>query len=81
MAGYEYKKEKPFSEVYFTGIVRDKIGRKMSKQLGNSPDLLEMIDNDGADAVRFALGARKHRWRSPPSREERAWITSRDQAE
>ena len=55
MAGYEYKKEKPFSEVYFTGIVRDKIGRKMSKQLGNSPDLLEMIDNDGADAVRFGI--------------------------
>lgn len=55
MAGYEYKKEKPFSEVYFTGIVRDKIGRKMSKQLGNSPDLLEMIDKDGADAVRFGI--------------------------
>ena len=55
MAGFEYKHEKPFSEVYFTGIVRDKIGRKMSKQLGNSPDLLEMIDNDGADAVRFGI--------------------------
>jgi valyl-tRNA synthetase len=55
MAGYEYKKEKPFSEVYFTGIVRDKVGRKMSKQLGNSPDLLEMIDKDGADAVRFGI--------------------------
>lgn len=55
MAGFEYKKEKPFSEVYFTGIVRDKVGRKMSKQLGNSPDLLEMIDNDGADAVRFGI--------------------------
>jgi valyl-tRNA synthetase len=55
MAGYEYKKEKPFSEVYFTGIVRDKQGRKMSKQLGNSPDLLEMIDKDGADAVRFGI--------------------------
>ncbi|HEX5652156.1 MAG TPA: valine--tRNA ligase [Chitinophagaceae bacterium] len=55
MAGYEYKKEKPFSEVYFTGIVRDKIGRKMSKQLGNSPDLLEMIDEAGADAVRFGI--------------------------
>ena len=55
MAGYEYKKEKPFTEVYFTGIVRDKIGRKMSKQLGNSPDLLEMIDTDGADAVRFGI--------------------------
>ncbi len=55
MAGFEYKKEKPFSEVYFTGIVRDKIGRKMSKQLGNSPDLLEMIEKDGADAVRFGI--------------------------
>ncbi|MFN8290975.1 MAG: valine--tRNA ligase [Chitinophagaceae bacterium] len=55
MAGFEYKKEKPFSEVYFTGIVRDKIGRKMSKSLGNSPDLLEMIDHDGADAVRFGI--------------------------
>jgi valyl-tRNA synthetase len=55
MAGFEYKLEKPFSEVYFTGIVRDKVGRKMSKQLGNSPDLLEMIDKDGADAVRFGI--------------------------
>lgn len=55
MAGYEYRKEKPFNEVYFTGIVRDKIGRKMSKSLGNSPDLLEMIDRDGADAVRFGI--------------------------
>jgi valyl-tRNA synthetase len=55
MAGYEYKGEKPFSEVYFTGIVRDKIGRKMSKQLGNSPDLLKMIEDDGADAVRFGI--------------------------
>src|SRR6201991_2568680 len=44
MAGFEYKGEKPFNEVYFTGIVRDKLGRKMSKSLGNSPDLLEMID-------------------------------------
>jgi valyl-tRNA synthetase len=55
MAGFEYKGQKPFSEVYFTGIVRDKQGRKMSKQLGNSPDLLEMIDKDGADAVRFGI--------------------------
>jgi valyl-tRNA synthetase len=55
MAGYEYKKEKPFSEVYFTGIVRDKQGHKMSKSRGNSPDLLEMIDKDGADAVRFGI--------------------------
>jgi valyl-tRNA synthetase len=55
MAGFEYEKQKPFNEVYFTGIVRDKLGRKMSKQLGNSPDLLEMIDNDGADAVRFGI--------------------------
>jgi len=55
MAGYEYMGEKPFSHVYFTGIVRDKNGRKMSKQFGNSPDLLEMIDNEGADAVRFGI--------------------------
>lgn len=55
MAGFEYKKEKPFSEVYFTGIVRDKLGRKMSKQLGNSPDLLGLIDQYGADAVRFGI--------------------------
>ncbi|MBI5371597.1 MAG: valine--tRNA ligase [Sphingobacteriales bacterium] len=55
MAGYEYKGQKPFNEVYFTGIVRDKKGRKMSKSLGNSPDLLEMIDKDGADAVRFGI--------------------------
>jgi len=55
MAGFEYMKEKPFSEVYFTGIVRDKLGRKMSKQLGNSPDLLELIDQYGADAVRFGI--------------------------
>jgi valyl-tRNA synthetase len=55
MAGFEYKHEKPFSEVYFTGIVRDKVGRKMSKQLGNSPDLLALIDQHGADAVRFGI--------------------------
>ena len=55
MSGFEYKKEKPFSDVYFTGIVRDKIGRKMSKQLGNSPDLLALIDQYGADAVRFGI--------------------------
>src|SRR5436189_452443 len=55
MAGFEYKHEKPFSEVYFTGIVRDKQGRKMSKQLGNSPDLLGLIDKYGADAVRFGI--------------------------
>ncbi len=55
MAGFEYKGEKPFNEVYFTGIVRDKVGRKMSKSLGNSPDLLQMIDTDGADAVRFGI--------------------------
>ncbi|WP_336518140.1 valine--tRNA ligase [Pollutibacter soli] len=55
MAGFEYMGEKPFSEVYFTGIVRDNQGRKMSKQLGNSPDLLQMIDDIGADAVRFGI--------------------------
>ena len=55
MAGYEYKHELPFKDVYFTGMVRDKLGRKMSKQLGNSPDLLELIDKYGADAVRFGI--------------------------
>ncbi len=51
----EYKKEIPFADVYFTGMVRDKLGRKMSKQLGNSPDLLKMIEKYGADAVRFGI--------------------------
>jgi valyl-tRNA synthetase len=55
MAGYEFLNEKPFREVYFTGIVRDKQGRKMSKSLGNSPDLLGLIDKYGADAVRFGI--------------------------
>ncbi|AXY73990.1 valine--tRNA ligase [Paraflavitalea soli] len=55
MAGMEYMNEKPFSDVYFTGMVRDKQGRKMSKQLGNSPDLLDLIDKSGADAVRFGI--------------------------
>jgi valyl-tRNA synthetase len=55
MAGYEFENKKPFSDVYFTGMVRDKQGRKMSKQLGNSPDLLELIDKYGADAVRFGI--------------------------
>ncbi len=55
MAGYTYKNEMPFEDVYFTGIVRDKQGRKMSKQLGNSPDLLGLIDQYGADAVRFGI--------------------------
>ena len=55
MAGFEYMGGKPFSEVYFTGIVRDELGRKMSKQLGNSPDLLWLIDKYGADAVRFGI--------------------------
>lgn len=55
MAGFEYQQQLPFREVYFTGIVRDKQGRKMSKSLGNSPDLLEMIDVEGADAVRFGI--------------------------
>lgn len=55
MAGYEFKQEKPFEQVYFTGIVRDKQGRKMSKSLGNSPDLLKLIDDYGADAVRFGV--------------------------
>ena len=55
MAGLEYRQQIPFKQVYFTGIVRDKQGRKMSKSLGNSPDLLNMIDNFGADAVRFGV--------------------------
>ncbi|MES2432015.1 MAG: valine--tRNA ligase [Bacteroidota bacterium] len=55
MAGYIFKKELPFKDVYFTGMVRDKQGRKMSKQLGNSPDLLGLIDQYGADAVRFGI--------------------------
>lgn len=55
MAGMEYLREKPFSDVYFTGMVRDKMGRKMSKSLGNSPDLLLLIHEYGADAVRFGI--------------------------
>ncbi|MBS1734634.1 MAG: valine--tRNA ligase [Bacteroidetes bacterium] len=55
MAGEEYMHAKPFNDVYFTGIVRDKQGRKMSKSLGNSPDLLGLIDKYGADAVRFGI--------------------------
>ncbi len=55
MAGYEYQGDMPFRKVYFTGIVRDKIGRKMSKSLGNSPDPLELIDKYGADGVRMGM--------------------------
>jgi valyl-tRNA synthetase len=55
MAGYAFKQTLPFKDVYFTGMVRDKQGRKMSKQLGNSPDLLLLIDQYGADAVRFGI--------------------------
>ncbi|MDD4514057.1 valine--tRNA ligase [Massilibacteroides sp.] len=55
MAGYEYNKDKPFKNVYFTGIVRDKLGRKMSKSLGNSPDPLALIEQYGADGVRMGL--------------------------
>jgi len=55
MAGLEYEKEIPFKDVYFTGIVRDEQGRKMSKSLGNSPDLLGLIDKYGADAIRFGI--------------------------
>lgn len=55
MAGYEYRGKAPFNNVYFTGIVRDKIGRKMSKSLGNSPDALELIKTYGADGVRMGL--------------------------
>lgn len=55
MAGYEYKGKMPFRNVYFTGIVRDKLGRKMSKSLGNSPDPLDLIDKFGADGVRMGM--------------------------
>ncbi len=55
MAGFEFMETKPFQSVYFTGIVRDKQGRKMSKSLGNSPDLLGLIDQYGADATRFGI--------------------------
>ena len=55
MAGYEYEHKLPFRNVYFTGIVRDKIGRKMSKSLGNSPNALELIKTYGADGVRMGL--------------------------
>ena len=55
MSGMQFKHQKPFNDVYFTGMVRDKLGRKMSKSLGNSPDLLELIDKYGADAVRFGI--------------------------
>ena len=52
ISGYEFRDEKPFSNVYFTGIVRDKLEEKMSKQLGNSPDAIELIDKYGADSVK-----------------------------
>jgi valyl-tRNA synthetase len=55
MAGEEYMHKKPFDHVYFTGMVRDKQGRKMSKSLGNSPDLLDLVNRFGADAVRFGI--------------------------
>src|SRR5215204_2822979 len=55
MAGEEYRNERPFEHVYFTGMVRDKQGRKMSKSLGNSPDLLDLINRFGSDAVRFGI--------------------------
>jgi valyl-tRNA synthetase len=55
IAGYEYLGEKPFKNVYYTGIVRDKLGRKMSKSLGNSPDPLDLIDQYGADGVRMGV--------------------------
>lgn len=55
MAGYAFRNEKPFSNVYFTGIVRDKLRRKMSKQLGNSPDPLKLIEEYGADGVRVGV--------------------------
>ena len=55
VSGFEFKKTKPFNSVYFTGLVRDKQGRKMSKQLGNSPNALKLIEDFGADSVRVGL--------------------------
>ena len=55
ISGYEYRKSPPFKNVYLTGIVRDKLGRKMSKQLGNSPDPINLIKEFGADAVRVGI--------------------------
>src|SRR5947208_14820059 len=55
MAGYEFMGQMPFRNVYFTGIIRDKLGRKMSKSLGNSPDPLDLIGQYGADALRFGV--------------------------
>jgi valyl-tRNA synthetase len=55
IAGYEYTDTKPFEKVYLTGMVRDKLGRKMSKQLGNSPDLFELIELFGLDSVRYGI--------------------------
>ena len=65
MAGWEFMGEVPFRDVYFTGIIRDKLGRKMSKSLGNSPDPLELIAKYGADALRFGA------MRSAPLGQER----------
>ncbi len=55
IAGYEYRDQKPFNNVYLTGIVRDKQRRKMSKSLGNSPDPLDLIEHYGADGVRVGM--------------------------
>ncbi len=55
MAGYRFTGDRPFSDVYFTGMMRDEAGHRMSKHLGNSPDPLEVIRERGADALRFAL--------------------------
>ena len=55
IAGYEYKREIPFKNVYLTGLVRDKHGRKMSKSLGNSPDPIELMEKYGADGVRVGM--------------------------
>src|SRR5256884_7066022 len=55
MAGYEFMGRMPFHNVYFTGVIRDKQGRKMSKSLGNSPDPLDLIAKYGADALRFGI--------------------------
>lgn len=69
MAGYEYRNDKPFKHVYFTGIVRDKLGRKMSKSLGNSPDPIELIEKYGADGVRMGMMLSAPRQRHPLRRD------------
>ena len=75
MAGYEFTGKMPFKNVYFTGIVRDKLGRKMSKSLGNSPDPLDLIDRFGADGVRMGMMYRVGKLTTTPHNPKRhAWL-------